>query len=568
MDKSFTRKRHDDENDRGGKRQKAKTKAARRKQAEEAEEQRLTALLFGGSSSALTTTESVVTADGSATTEENYQQQQQQQQTDEPLFEIDRTGREVADEEQEDGGSSKESTKKKKSKIAKSAKPYLANDEESNDDAKESGPVWVDEEDAEIEVNLLETDRLRKLRKSRHEEAAVALSGVELEQRMRQRYQTTMERTARTDWAELDETPESDDDEAEKSAIQGTSMSLLRTSGQRRLEPNQLDIVRCPDANLKDPSASVVRAVHFHPGSDPDSPLLLTAGLDKTLRFFQVGEEESKKIHGIHFPKLPIYSASFLGSTGNVVVTGRRKFFYIYDAAAGKLDHIPEIVGRPERSLETCTASPDGRTLAIVGNDGFVILFDTHSKQWIADLKLNGNVRTIAFSPDGRYISASGSDGDVYKWDLRSRKCVERFANADGTACSALAVSSQHTAVGAHSGVVNLYSNSASPSADRNENELLSSAARTPIKSILNLQSGVHATRFNGDGQILAMTTKMEQRGLKLMHVPTATVFANWPTNSTPLGYVWSMDFSPESKYFAMGNDKGKCLLYRLKHYS
>lgn len=262
-------------------------------------------------------------------------------------------------------------------------------------------------------------------------------------------------------------------------------------------------------------------------------------------------------------PKLPIYSASFLGTTGNVIVSGRRQFFYIYDANVGKLDHIPKIVGREEKSLEYCVSSPDGQTVAFGGNDGCIILYDARNKQWVADLKLNGSVRTIVFSPDGSQIVASGSDGDVYTWDMRHRKCIDRFPNVDCTPCWALALSSQHLAVGAQSGVVNLYSNS--PSQD--DEDLGMIQERKPIKSIFNLQSVITSTKFNGDGQILALATKTEQRGLKLMHVPTATVFANWPTNKTPLGYVWSMDFSPESRFFAIGNDKGKCMLYRLKHY-
>ena len=38
------------------------------------------------------------------------------------------------------------------------------------------------------------------------------------------------------------------------------------------------------DANKAEPSASVVRSVEFH----PNGQLLLTAGLDKRLRLFQV----------------------------------------------------------------------------------------------------------------------------------------------------------------------------------------------------------------------------------------------------------------------------------------
>lgn len=55
---------------------------------------------------------------------------------------------------------------------------------------------------------------------------------------------------------------------------------------------------------------------------------------------------------------------------------------------------------------------------------------------------------------------------------------------------------------------------------------------------------------------------------LKLVHSQSQTVFANWPTSKTPLGYVWSLDFSPTGEYMAVGNDKGKCLLYSVRHYA
>lgn len=114
-------------------------------------------------------------------------------------------------------------------------------------------------------------------------------------------------------------------------------------------------------------------------------------------------------------PKMPIYSATFLGNTGNVVVSGRRSFFYIYDAVAGKVDLVPRILGREEKSWERHTVSPDGKIIAFTGNDGYIVLVDSHSKHWIGDLKLNGSVRAVTFTPDGRYILASGSDGDIYR---------------------------------------------------------------------------------------------------------------------------------------------------------
>jgi U3 small nucleolar RNA-associated protein 18 len=240
-----------------------------------------------------------------------------------------------------------------------------------------------------------------------------------------------------------------------------------------------------------------------------------------------------------------------------VFVTGRRPFFYLYDAAAGQADRLPPIPGRPEKSWERAVAAPDGRTLALLGNDGYILLYDVQQKacRTTQHLKLNGSVRTVCFAESPLELFASGSDGDVYHFDIRnSRRCVERFSNLDGTISSALAASHHTLAVGAESGVVNLY---AQHHAEQ----------RTPLKSILNLKTSVDAMQFNSDGQLLAMASRREKDALKLVHIPSRTVYSNWPTSQTPLGYVWSMDFSPSSRFLALGNDQGKCLLYKLLHY-
>ena len=142
---------------------------------------------------------------------------------------------------------------------------------------------------------------------------------------------------------------------------------------------------------------------------------------------------------------------------------------------------------------------------------------------------------------------------------------MERFANRDGSITSSLSASFNSLAVGAESGVVNLYSEHEK---QRVNSMLDGGQSKKPLKSIMNLHTSADFVRFNTDGQILAMSTQREKHGLKLVHVPTKTVFSNWPTAKTPLGYVWSMDFSPQSKFLAVGNDKGKCLLYKINHYN
>lgn len=540
------------------------------------------------------------------------------------LFAIDRSGEEVTDDVEEEETDEKQSD---------DYQALNGDDEESDDESFEeemdgenqkasmTGAAWQDSDSSDSEsddgsdsdeesteaksskkkkgVSLVDgPNRLKKLRRYRDE--TNPLSFKEYELRLRERFVNTASVAARTDWADVglaeqqgeveggepqkkkkrgygsSSEEESSDDEYTSSAartILESNASLFESSTKSlALPPTLLDIIRTRDVNLTDPNNSVVSACQFHSGSDEDQPLLMTAGMDKMLRFFRVNPDEkegSTKIHGIQFPDMPITCASFLGDTGSVVVSGRRPFFYVYDALSGNIQKIPSIVGRKERSLEKFSVSPDGRVIAFVGNDGYVILVDGKTRQWIGDLKMNGSVRSITFSGDSEYVLASGSDGDVYRWHIGSRRCVERFHNEDGTITSSLAMSNNFLAVGAESGVVNLYNDKHTPLSSRGLKDGLSLTAtqRNPLKSIMNLTTSADSMQFNPTGEILAISSRRETNGLKLLHVPTATVFSNWPTSKTPLKYVWSMDFSPGSKYMAVGNDHGKCLLYKLKHY-
>mmetsp|Transcript_16249 Transcript_16249/g.32684 ORF Transcript_16249/g.32684 Transcript_16249/m.32684 type:complete len:464 (-) Transcript_16249:1478-2869(-) len=343
------------------------------------------------------------------------------------LFEIDRTGAESASDDERHHGDEKNHQERpvwQDSNEEENDNSPGESDADDDSDDGEAKAAWVDEDDEDVAVSLMSSDRLRKLRRTLDE--TEELTGKDYQQRLRDRYQKTAGAAVRTDWADVgalaeDEGEErasdqsdSDDDEGPSAAnILASTTSLLSTSS--KLPPNILKTIRCPDANLSDPNKSVVSSVQFHPGADPDAPLLLTAGLDKTLRFFRIDGDTNEKVHGIHFPNFPIYSASFLGDSGSVVISSRRPHFYVYDAVAGKIDRVPCIPGREERSLETMATSPDGRLIAFVGNDGWIILVEAKSKLWVADLKMNGSARAVTFSPDSECVIASGGDGEVYK---------------------------------------------------------------------------------------------------------------------------------------------------------
>lgn len=95
---------------------------------------------------------------------------------------------------------------------------------------------------------------------------------------------------------------------------------------------------------------------------------------------------------------------------------------------------------------------------------------------------------------------------------------------------------------------------------------------------------------------MLLFGSKMAKQAVRIVHVPSRTVFKNWPFQGgafetfyeaapdflrffTPfyntilsvsganLGYVHSAAFSPASGYVALGNAHGEAPLFRLKHY-
>lgn len=63
------------------------------------------------------------------------------------------------------------------------------------------------------------------------------------------------------------------------------------------------------------------------------------------------------------------------------------------------------------------------------------------------------------------------------------------------------------------------------------------------------------------------MSSRLKKDALRLVHLPSLTVFSNWPTGRSPLHYVHSTAFSPGGGLLAIGNAKGKVLLYRMHHY-
>lgn len=86
----------------------------------------------------------------------------------------------------------------------------------------------------------------------------------------------------------------------------------------------------------------VVRSVCFH----PNAQLLLTAGLDKTVRFFNVDGKKNPRVQSLFLEDMPVAKAAFTGDGRKVVAAGRRKWFYVVDLASARVERVRNISAR------------------------------------------------------------------------------------------------------------------------------------------------------------------------------------------------------------------------------
>lgn len=442
----------------------------------------------------------------------------------------------------------------------------LAEETSDEEEIKQRKPVWVDEEEEKASINIAKVNKLRKLRK---EEDECVISGSSYVSRLRAQHAKL---NPGTDWAKPDVQARdysSDDEDVDKESgavvasgyedAEGVDDILKRNEdlvvkNSAKLLPGRLEYSRLVDANMMERSNGPVKSVQFH----QNAQLLLAAGLDKTIRFFQIDGKKNAKIQSIFLDGYPIYKASFLPDGSQVIISGRRKFAYSLDLVTAEKNEIGPLIGREEKSLESFEVSPDSNTIAFLGNEGYILLVSTKTKELIGTLKMNGTVRSVAFTNDGQQLLSSGGDGHIYHWDLRTRTCFHKGVDDGCRTGTALCTSPTGNlfAAGSNKGAVNIY-----------DREDFLGGKRQPLKILHKLNAEVNFMKFNNDSQMLAICSNMKKNSLKLVHVPSFTMFSNWPPLTQTLHHTNCLDFSPHGGFMALGNAAGKVLLYKLHHY-
>uniref|UniRef100_A0A3B4YXY7 U3 small nucleolar RNA-associated protein 18 homolog n=1 Tax=Seriola lalandi dorsalis TaxID=1841481 RepID=A0A3B4YXY7_SERLL len=423
--------------------------------------------------------------------------------------------------------------------------------------------AWVDEDDElEEEVDMKHRYRRHLVRG----EAESTMTKQKLQQRMREQFQKSM--GGAPSWAESGakkkkkKKADDDDDDDEDENEEEEEDDLLRRTGNfvafsDTLPSGIVRMKKCLHANSARPSEDRLTTVQFHPSAQ----VVMTAGLDQSVSLFQVDGKTNPKIQSIHLERFPVHKAQFSRDGETVIATSlKNKMFYLYDMMEGRVTPVHSVRGLNEARVKEFSVCPEGGALLLTGTNGYLHLLTLKTKEVVRSMKINGDVCGVAFSHDSGKVFINSEEGEVYVWDMRSSRCVNRFADDGCVKGTSIAASrnGQYLACGSQSGVVNIYSQEA----------CLNSANPKPLKAVMNLLTSATSLTFNPTSEILAIASRAEDEAVRLVHLPSLSVFSNFPVSKRKFVYRAScLDFSPHSGFFSLANNKGHAPLFRLLHY-
>ncbi|KAK5695702.1 U3 snoRNP protein [Elasticomyces elasticus] len=465
--------------------------------------------------------------------------------------------------------------------------------DDSSDDETLKGRLpsaWQDSDDERTLVSLASAPRLRKLRRT---EAEDVVNGKDYTRRLRQQFELLHPRPR---WATQalqggeparkkrrlsgdDEDSSADEMETDndipstaplsrllRDASSLTRSTTLSTGKKRKiLRPEVINIQRLPDLP-PGPGTSAITSLNFH----PTLPLVLSSGPSSTLYLHQIASAPpalvaNPLLTSLHVKGSELTTTAFHPKDSRIFLSARRRYFHVWDLKTGKVEKVTRVYGQQheQRSMERFKLSPCGSYLALLGSSrkggGVINVLSASSLQWIAQVRVEsrGGIADFCWWGDGKGLAIAGKGGEVTEWNVERREVVGRWQDEGAVGTTVLALGGRHDlggkgcgidrwcAVGSSSGIVNIYDRRvwlASPGVGgvggEGETGDLFPRAPKPIKTLAHLTTPTSSLTFSPDGQLLVMASKWKRDAVKLVHLPSCTVFQNWPTSQTPLGRV------------------------------
>ncbi|KAK5956667.1 U3 snoRNP protein [Knufia fluminis] len=364
--------------------------------------------------------------------------------------------------------------------------------------------------------------------------------------------------------------------------------------------------------------SSTINLHHISPSSQDPNPILtslhikgtpITTALFSTLPQPQTNDPDTK----IYLAARRRYFHTWSLNTGTLTKISRPLY------QSGSSTSTPSTTKKTKNhELPTCERlliSPNSSYIAIISNTGSstgtIHLLNSATHQPTSQIQissLNG-IADAKFYRDSSGLCIAGKNGEITEYSIVEKRVTARWSDAGAVGATTIALGGEirdprseagtevlgndrYIAIGSTSGIVTIYdrkvilshfaktlssTNTSSPSSTSHTST--TSTANTtnsattyrppPLRTLPNLTTPISNLVFTPDstGQLLVISSRWKKNALRLVHLPSCTVYRNWPTDKTPLGRVSSVALtsSADGAYLAVGNEAGKVRLWQIR---
>lgn len=388
------------------------------------------------------------------------------------------------------------------------------------------------------------------------------------------------------------------------SCLTQTASSSQQPPKRRKLRPEVLDIQRTKDITAKGHSS--VDSLQFH----PYYPLILSSGPSSTISIHHISPHlpnPNPLLTSLHVKNTPLHRTAFLppltpnptsetppsaSDSTTIYLSSRRRHIHTWSLTTGTITKTSRpFTSTPhlratQRTTESFHLSPCGRYIGFIGSarkgGGYINILSTSTTQWLCTCRIDsrGGVADFAWWRNGNGFVVAGKNGECSEYDVPGRRVLGRWRDEGAVGTTVIALGGRRSststggkeeearlllggdrwvAVGSSSGIVNLY--------DRREwgNNNTIPSAPIPLRVLTQLTTPTSHLRFSSDGQMLVMASRWKKDALRLIHLPSCSVYRNWPTDRTPLGRVSSVALSPDGGLLAVGNEQGGVRMWEIR---